>query len=93
MFKFTKKLQQHYDEQEIGAEGSIYLTDKDRKALQKKAKKEVFLDFHNCDKPKNKANSYKKPQISLKFLFKRILVYKIAYFYSINILSIFDVLT
>jgi hypothetical protein len=41
MFKNTKKLQQYYDEQEIGAEGSIYLSDKDRKILQKKAKKDV----------------------------------------------------
>jgi hypothetical protein len=41
MFKNTKKLQQYYDEQEIGAEGSVYLSDKDRKILQKKAKKEV----------------------------------------------------
>jgi len=41
MFKNTKKLQQYYDEQELGADGSIYLSDKDRKALKSKAKKEV----------------------------------------------------
>ena len=41
MFKNTKKLQQYYDEQELGAEGSVYLSDKDRKNLKSKAKKEV----------------------------------------------------
>lgn len=41
MFKNTKKLQKYYDEQELGAEGAIYLSDKDRKTLKSKAKKEV----------------------------------------------------
>ena len=41
MFKSPKKSQQHYyDDQEMAAEGSYYLSDKDFKALQKKAKKE-----------------------------------------------------
>lgn len=41
MFKNTKKLQQYYDEQDIGAESKYYLSEKDQKALQKKAKKEA----------------------------------------------------
>lgn len=41
MFKNTKKLQKFYDEQEIGADGSFFLSEKDRKLLQKKAKKEI----------------------------------------------------
>lgn len=41
MFKNTKKLQQFYDEQTLNEEEQIYLSDKDRRALQKKAKKEV----------------------------------------------------
>ena len=41
MFKNIKKLQQYYDEQEIEDEGSQFLSEKDRKALKQKAKKEV----------------------------------------------------
>ena len=40
MFKYTKKQQHYYDDQEFVVDGQFYLSEKDRKALQKKAKKE-----------------------------------------------------
>lgn len=46
MFKNTKKLQRQYDDQELGAESNFYLTEKDQKALRKKAKKESKRDSY-----------------------------------------------
>ena len=41
MFKSSKKLRNLYNEFEFSDEASIYLSENDRKALQKKAKKEL----------------------------------------------------
>lgn len=41
MFKSTKKLRQYYEEQDLASESLFYLSEKDYKAIQKKAKKEA----------------------------------------------------
>lgn len=41
MFKSVKKLRQYYDDQDLVVDGQFYLSEKDRIALQKKAKKEL----------------------------------------------------